>query len=63
MKLKNLIINEYEQAFPYEAEYTDWITSMENDLATGKLVITDRTNILLHKDNTEDYSPYATVNS
>jgi hypothetical protein len=63
MKLKNLIIDEYEQAFPYEQEYTDWIASMENDLAAGKLVVTDRTNIVLHKDNSEEYSPYATLNS
>jgi hypothetical protein len=63
MKLKNLIIDEYEAAFPYEQEYTDWIASMENDLAAGKLVVTNQTNIVLHKDNSEEYSPYATLNS
>lgn len=63
MKLKNMIIDEYEQAFPFESEYTDWITALENDLSAGKLVVTNRTNIVLHKDNMEEYSPYATVNS
>jgi predicted homoserine dehydrogenase-like protein len=58
MKLKNLIIDEYEQAFPYEQEYTDWIASMENDLAAGKLVVTDQTKVLLQKDNIEERGYY-----
>jgi hypothetical protein len=53
----------YSEAFPWEEEYVDWINRMENDIATGKLIVDDRTNIVLHKDNTEEYSPYATVNS
>jgi hypothetical protein len=64
MKLKNLIIDEYEAAFPFEAEYTDWISCMEYDYAEpAKLVVTDQTNIVLHKDNREDYSPFVTINS
>jgi hypothetical protein len=63
MKLKNMIIDEYEQAFPFESEYIDWINCMETEYSAAKLVVTDRTNIVLHKDNMEEYSPYATVNS
>jgi len=63
MKLKDMIINEYEQAFPFESEYIDWINCMETEYSEAKLVVTNRTNIVLHKDNTEQYSPYATVNS
>ena len=58
-----IIDQDYEAAFPAEREYTDWIMALENDLATGKLVVTNRTRIVLHKNNTEEYSPYATVNS
>jgi hypothetical protein len=36
---------------------------MENNLAQGKLVVTDKTNIVLYKNNTEEYSPFATINS
>jgi hypothetical protein len=60
MKLKNMIIDEYEQAFPFESEYTDWINCMEYEYSDPKLVVTNRTNIVL---DTEDYSPYITVNS
>jgi hypothetical protein len=68
MKLKNMIIDEYETAFPYEQEYNLWIAGMERDFQEeleyrAKLVVTDRTNIVLHKDNTESYSPFGTVNS
>jgi len=63
MKLKDMIISEYEQAFPFESEYIDWINCMETEYSAPKLVVTDRTNIVLHKDNMEEYSPYATVNS
>jgi uncharacterized protein (UPF0332 family) len=66
MKLKNMIIDEYEQAFPFEQEYNMWINSMERDYREeceyrAKLVVTNKT--VLHLDNTEDYSPYVTVNS
>jgi len=64
MKLKNLIIdNEYDEAFPFEAEYTDWINCMEYDYAEPKLAVTNRTNIVLHRDNMEEYSPYSICNS
>jgi predicted homoserine dehydrogenase-like protein len=55
--------DDYEAAFPQEQEYVDWINHMETALATGKLVVTDRINIVLHQNNTEEYSPYSTVNS
>ena len=66
MKLKNMIIDEYETAFPYEQEYNMWIAGMERDFQEeveyrAKLVVTNKT--VLHLDNTEDYSPYVTVNS
>lgn len=66
MKLKHSIIdNEYDNAFPFDKEYTDWIMSMEYDYAEtgspGKLMVTNKT--VLHLDNTEEYSPYATANS
>jgi hypothetical protein len=58
-----IIEDEYSEAFPYEQEYVDWINHMENSLAQGKLVVTDKTNIVLYKNNTEEYSPFATINS
>jgi len=66
MKLKELIIEEYETAFPYEQEYNLWIASMERDFQDeveyrAKLAVTNRT--VLHFHNSEEYSPYATVNS
>ena len=64
MKFKNSIINnEYDIAFPFDAEYTDWINCMEYEYAEPKLAVTNRTNIVLYKDNIEEYSPYGTVNS
>ena len=64
MKLKNMIIdNEYDNAFPFDREYTDWINSMEYDYSEtipGKLVVTNKTVLFL---DTEEYSPYATANS
>lgn len=66
-KLKQ-IAEEWEDAFPFEQEYQFWIASVEQDFREecaerAKLVVTNKTNILLHKDNTEIYSPYSTVNS
>jgi len=65
MKLKNMIIDEYEQAFPFEQEYNMWIDNMEQDYREeceyrARLTVTNRTNIII--DN-EDYSPFITVNS
>ncbi|CAB4129130.1 hypothetical protein UFOVP112_228 [uncultured Caudovirales phage] len=65
MKLKNMIIdNEYDNAFPFDREYTDWINCMEYDYTeTGSsLTVTSKVNIVLHKDN-EEFSPFSTVNS
>lgn len=67
-KVKALLQEEYEQSFPYEQEYNLWISGLERDFQDeveyrAKLVVTNRTNIVLHKDNTEEYSPYSTVNS
>ena len=66
MKLKNMIIDEYETAFPYEQEYNLWIASMERDFQEeieyrAKLVVTNKT--VFHYNNIEDYSPFITVNS
>ena len=68
MKLKNMIIdNEYNQAFPFDAEYTDWVNSIDYEYNESDnvpaLTVNNKTNILLYKDNTEEYSPYGTVNS
>jgi hypothetical protein len=66
MKLKNMIIDEYETAFPYEQEYNMWIEGMERDFQEeveyrAGLAVTNKT--VLHLDNTEYYSPYSTCNS
>jgi hypothetical protein len=66
MKLKNTIIDtEYNESFLWENEYTDWINCMEYDYSEtdnvpGKLAITNKVSL---KYNTEDYSPFNTVNS
>jgi hypothetical protein len=64
-KVKSMLMEEYEQAFPYEQEYNLWIASMERDYQEeveyrASLAVTNRTNIVLHK---EEYSPYITINS
>lgn len=67
MKLKNMIIDEYEQAFPYEREFTDWVNCLDYEYNEADnvpaLTVNNKVNIVLHKDNKEEYSPYATVNS
>lgn len=68
MKLKNMIIdNEYDTAFPFEAEFTDWVNSIDYEYNEADnvpaLTINNKVNIVLHKDNKEEYSPYSTVNS
>lgn len=66
MKLKEMIIeSEYDEAFYQDTEYTDWINCMEYEYTeTGSsLTVNNKTNIVLHKDNTDDFSPYSTVNS
>ena len=65
MKLKEIIINEYETAFPYEQEYNLWIEGMERDFQEeleyrAKLVVTNK--VVLYA-NGEELSPFATVNS
>jgi hypothetical protein len=65
MKLKNMIIdNEYNTAFPYEREFTDWVNSIDYEYNEADnvpaLTITDKVSL---KYNTEEYSPYGTVNS
>ena len=68
MKLKNMIIdNEYDTAFPFEAEFTDWVNRIDYEYNEADnvpaLTVDNRTNIVLHKDDTEQYSPYSTCNS
>ena len=68
MKLKNMIIdNEYDTAFPFESEFTDWVNCIDYEYNeednVPALTIDNRVNIVLHKDNKEEYSPYSTVNS
>jgi len=68
MKLKNMIIdNEYNDAFPEEREFIDWVNNIDYEYNeydnVPALTVDNRTNIVLHKDDTEAYSPYATSNS
>jgi hypothetical protein len=68
MKLKNMIIDtEYNDAFPEEREFTDWVNNIDYEYNESDnvpaLTVDNRVNIVLHKDNKEAYSPYATVNS
>jgi hypothetical protein len=68
MKLKNMIIdNEYNDIFPADREFTDWVNCIDYEYNEADnvpaLTVNNKTRIVLYKDNTEEYSPYATVNS
>ena len=67
MKLKNMIIKEYEDSHPQEQEFIDWVNCMEYEYNEADnvpaLTVDNKVNIVLHKDNKEEYSPYSTVNS
>lgn len=62
-----IIDNEYNDAFPEEREFTDWVNCIDYEYNekdnVPALSVDNRTNIVLHKDNTEEYSPFITVNS
>ena len=62
-----MIIEEYEQAFPQDKEFTDWVNCIDYEYNESDnvpaLAVDNRVNIVLHKDNTEEYSPYSTCNS
>ena len=62
-----MIIEEYEQAFPQDKEFTDWVNCIDYEYNESDnvpaLTVDNRVNIVLHKDNTEEYSPYSTCNS
>ena len=65
MKLKdNIINNEYDNAFPFDREFTDWVNCVDYEYNEADnvpaLKVTERT--VLHLDNGE-FSPFATVNS
>ena len=64
MKLKNMIIEEYEQAFPYNQEFTDWVNCIDYEYNEADnvpaLTVTSKVSL---KYNTEEYSPYSTCNS
>lgn len=52
--------------YPYDDEddFYEWADALDADPEIEtKLVVTDRTRIVLQKDNTEELSPFATVNS
>lgn len=53
----DVFAQEYDLAYPSEAEYEAWIKSIEAESA--KLVVTNKTNIKI----INDYSPFNTVNS
>ena len=68
MKLKEMIINnEYNTTFPEDREFIDWVNCIDYEYNESDnvpaLTVDNRTNIVWHKDNTEEYSPYATSNS
>jgi hypothetical protein len=68
MKLKNMIIdNEYNDIFPADREFIDWVNCIDYEYNEADnvpaLIVTNKTRIVLHKDNTEEYSPYGTINS
>ena len=64
MKLKNMIIEEYEQAFPYNQEFTDWVNCIDYEYNEADnvpaLMVNNKVSF---KYNTEEYSPYSTCNS
>ena len=51
MKLKDTIINEYEQSFPAEQEFVDWVNCMEYEYNekdnVPALEVTDKINIVI----------------
>lgn len=57
MKLKNMIINEaeFEQAFPQDQEFTDWVNAMDYEYNekdnVPALTVDNKTNIII--DNKE----------
>jgi hypothetical protein len=68
MKIKEQIIDsEYDKAFQFDREFTDWVNSIDYEYNEADnvpaLTVYNKVNIVLHKDNTEEYSPYATSNS
>jgi hypothetical protein len=47
-----------------EDDFHEWADALDSDAdVEAKLVITDRTRIVLQKNNTDELSPFATVNS
>jgi len=62
MKLKNVIIEEYESAFPADKEFTDWVNAVDYEYNEADnvpaLVLTDKATVVLHKDNTADRGYY-----
>lgn len=65
-KTKDLLLEEYEMAFPYEQEYQMWIASVERDFqeeCCHLATITAPKNRSTFYYNSDEYSPYATVNS
>jgi hypothetical protein len=65
MKLKNMIIdNEYNDIFPEDKEFTDWVNCIDYEYnESDNVPALTVTNKVSFKYNTEEYSPYATVNS
>ena len=66
-KMANTIefdVEGYEDAFPFEQEYQMWIESMERDFEEECLhriaVKQGRDNVII---DSEDLSPFATINS
>ena len=62
-----IIDNEYNTAFPEDREFTDWVNCIDYEYDekdnVPALTVDNRVNIVLHKDDTEQYSPYSTCNS
>ena len=59
-----IIYNEYNNTFPYDREFTDWVNCIDYEYNEADnvpaLMVNNKVSF---KYNTEEYSPYATVNS
>jgi hypothetical protein len=59
-----IIDKEYDAAFPENQEFTDWVNCIDYEYNeqdnVPALAVTNKVSL---KYNTEEYSPYSTVNS
>jgi hypothetical protein len=62
-----IIESEYDNAFPENQEFIDWVNCVDYEYNEADnvpaLTVNNKTTIVLHKNNKEEYSPYSTCNS